>query len=69
MAILIQRHTSARVAVAPAQIRTAHRRLLSEARRRPTVHLVPSDGVLVFPGTPDGIAPPAQLGPWMTPHS
>ncbi|MCA0296667.1 MAG: hypothetical protein LCH96_15415 [Actinobacteria bacterium] len=42
------------------------------ARRHPAaftaaVHLVPAGGVLVFPGAPDGIAPPAQLGPMMSP--
>lgn len=32
-----------------------------------SVHLVPAGGILVFPGAPDGIAPPAQLGPMMSP--
>ncbi len=40
---------------------------LVPAGRAPSLHLVPSNGFLLFPGAPDGIAPPAQLGPMMSP--
>jgi hypothetical protein len=34
-----------------------------------SLHLVPEGGVLMFPGVPSGVEPPAQLGPLMSPPS
>ncbi|MGC3993694.1 MAG: hypothetical protein QM779_06265 [Propionicimonas sp.] len=36
-------------------------------RRTPSLHLVPEGGVLLFPGVPQGLPAPVQLGPMMTP--
>lgn len=37
------------------------------ASRTPSLHLVPEGGVLLFPGVPQGLPAPVQLGPLMTP--
>lgn len=38
-------------------------------RARPKIYPVAEGGVLLFPGVPEGVAPPAQLGPLMSPPS
>jgi hypothetical protein len=58
MALLVETHPSARVAAPVHPLRR---------RRTPVLHPVPATGVLVFPGVPDGVAAPAQLGPLMSP--
>jgi hypothetical protein len=52
---------------APAAARAGVHSLLH--RSRPTVYPVAEGGVLLFPGVPEGVAPPAQLGPLMSPPS
>lgn len=58
MALLVDTHPSAH-STAPVHPLRRH--------RTPVLHPVPAGGVLVFPGVPDGVAPPAQLGPLMSP--